>query len=59
MKFYNEDMLERKLKVIWKKNVWLDALSCSIHYKNLLRKKTKKPEQKKYLVRYPILFNLL
>ena len=41
VKFYNEDMLERKLKVIWKKNIWLDTLSCSIHYKNLLRKKNK------------------
>ena len=41
VKFYNEDMLEKKLKVIEKKNIWLDTLSCSIHYKNLLKKKNK------------------
>ncbi len=38
IKFYNEGDLEKKLKNLWKKNVWLDSLSCSIHYKNLLKK---------------------
>jgi len=41
IKFYNENMLERKLNIMWGKNIWLDSLSCSIHYKNLLRKKNK------------------
>ena len=39
IKFYNENMLEKKLNNIWKKNIWLDALSCSIHYKNFLRRR--------------------
>jgi len=39
VKFYDKDILEKKLKVLWKKNIWIDALSCSIHYKSLLRKK--------------------
>tara|TARA_B100000029_G_scaffold498248_1_gene566797 strand:- start:2137 stop:3873 length:1737 start_codon:yes stop_codon:yes gene_type:complete len=37
IKFYNEDMLEGKLNNFWKQNIWIDSLSCSIHYKNLLR----------------------
>ncbi len=37
VKFYSEDMLERKLNNMWKQNIWLDSLSCSIHYKNLIR----------------------
>ena len=39
VKFYDKDILEKKLKVLWKKNIWIDALSCSMHYKSLLRKK--------------------
>ena len=41
IKFYNEDMLEKKLNIMLKKNIWLDVLSCSIYYKNLLIKKNK------------------
>jgi len=36
--FHSEDILERRLSNLRKQNIWLDALSCSIHYKNLLRK---------------------
>ena len=38
IKFHNEDMLERRLNNLWKQNIWLDTLSCSIHYKNLLKR---------------------
>ena len=39
IKFYDENKIERKLRNIKKNNIWLDSLSCSIYYKNLLRKK--------------------
>jgi len=35
------DKIEKKLKNLWKNNIWLDSLSCSIHYKNLLRKRNR------------------
>lgn len=41
IKFHDEDKIEKKLRNLWKNNIWLDSLSCSIHYKNLLRKKNK------------------
>tara|TARA_B100000029_G_scaffold493903_1_gene556951 strand:+ start:297 stop:2006 length:1710 start_codon:yes stop_codon:yes gene_type:complete len=41
IKFYNEDDIEKKLRNLWKKNIWLDSLSCSIYYKNLLKKKNR------------------
>jgi len=39
IKFHDEDKIEKKLRNLWNNNIWLDSLSCSIHYKNLLRKK--------------------
>ena len=41
VKFHDEDKIEKKLRSLWKNNIWLDSLSCSIHYKNLLIKKNK------------------
>lgn len=41
IKFYDEDKIERKLRNLWRNNIWLDSLSCSIHYKNLLRKRNR------------------
>jgi len=41
IKFHNENKIERKLENLWKNNIWLDSLSCSIHYKNLLKRKNK------------------
>jgi len=41
IEFYDEDKIEKRLKNLWKNNIWLDSLSCSIHYKNLLRKKNR------------------
>ncbi len=41
IKFYDESKLESKLRNLTKKTIWLDRLSCSIHYKNLLIKKNK------------------
>ena len=41
IKFYNENKIEDRLKNLSKNNIWLDSLSCSIHYKNLLSKKNK------------------
>jgi len=41
IEFYNENKIEIMLRNIWKNNIWLDSLSCSIHYKNLLRGKNK------------------
>tara|TARA_Y100000590_G_scaffold463441_1_gene630199 strand:+ start:368 stop:2068 length:1701 start_codon:yes stop_codon:yes gene_type:complete len=38
---YDENKIEKKLRSLWKNNIWLDSLSCSIHYKNLLKKKNK------------------
>ena len=39
IKFHDEDKIEKKLRNLWNNNIWLDSLSCSIYYKNLLRKK--------------------
>jgi len=41
IKFHDEDKIEKKLRNLWKNNIWLDSLSCSIHYKNLLRKRNR------------------
>jgi Xaa-Pro aminopeptidase len=41
IKFHNEDKIEKMLRDLWKNNIWLDSLSCSIHYKNLLRKRNR------------------
>ena len=41
IKFHEEDKIEEKLKNLWKNNIWLDSLSCSIHFKNLLKKRNK------------------
>jgi len=38
IKFHHEDKIEKKLKNLWKNNIWLDSLSCSVYYKNLLVK---------------------
>jgi len=46
IKFHEENKIEEKLKKLWKSNVWLDSLSCSIHYKNLLKKKKKIKKKK-------------
>ncbi len=39
IKFYDEEEIERKLNNIWKNNIWIDSLTCSIYYKNLLKKR--------------------
>ncbi len=39
--FYNESEIEKKLKTIKQNKIWLDNLSCSMHYKYLLMKKNK------------------
>jgi len=41
IKFYDENILESRLKTLRKKNIWLDSLSCSIHYKNIIKKNNK------------------
>jgi len=41
IEFHNEDKIEKKLRNLWKNNIWLDSLSCSIHYKNLVKKKNR------------------
>ena len=41
IKFYDENAVEKKLKSLWKNNIWLDSLSCSIYYKNLLDKRNR------------------
>ncbi len=35
--FYEEDTVENNLKNIWNKKVWVDSLTCSIFFKNLLK----------------------
>tara|TARA_Y100000590_G_scaffold251816_1_gene282764 strand:+ start:1500 stop:3209 length:1710 start_codon:yes stop_codon:yes gene_type:complete len=37
IKFYDENTIEKKLKSLKAKNIWLDNLSCSIYYKNLVK----------------------
>jgi len=39
--FHNEDRIEKMLRNLWKNNIWLDSLSCSIHYKSLLKKRNR------------------
>ena len=41
IKFFDESKIESEFKNLWKKNILLDDLSCSIHYQNLLNKKNK------------------
>ena len=41
IEFHNENKIEKKLRNLWKNNIWLDSLSCSIHYKNLVKKKNR------------------
>ena len=41
VKFTNENKIEEKLKSLSKNNIWIDSLSCSIHYKKLLKKKNR------------------
>jgi len=38
IKFHDENIIEKKLKNLKNNNIWLDSLSCSIYYKNLLIK---------------------
>ncbi len=41
IRFHNEDKLRKRLNNLWKKNIFLDDISCSIHYRNLLKKRNK------------------
>ncbi len=41
IKFFNEEMLIKKLNNLNKKNIWLDILTCSIYFKDLLKNKNK------------------
>ena len=41
IKYYDENKIEKKLTDLYKNNIWLDSLSCSIHHKNLLKKRNK------------------
>ena len=41
IEFYDEKKIEKKLRNLWRSNIWVDSLSCSIHYKNLLSKKNR------------------
>lgn len=41
IEFHDEGKIEKKLSNLCKNNIWLDSLSCSIHYKNLLRKRNR------------------
>ena len=45
IKFFDEDDIEKKLRSLWKKNILLDSLSCSIYYKNLLCKRNRVVEK--------------
>ncbi len=45
IKFYDENHLEKKLRNLRRNKIWLDNLSCSIRYKNLLNKKNKITEK--------------
>ena len=33
IEFYDEKKIEKKLRNLWKSNIWLDSLSCSFFYK--------------------------
>ncbi len=39
--FYNENEIDKVLNHISKKNIWLDSLSCSVYFKNILAKKNR------------------
>ena len=39
--FYDEDKIEKKLTSMQGYNVWLDSLSCSVYFKNLLKKRNR------------------
>lgn len=39
VKFNDEKKIEKKLKNLYKNSIWLDSISCSIYYKNLLKKR--------------------
>ena len=41
IKFFNEEMLIKKLNNLNKKKIWLDILTCSIYFKDLLKNKNK------------------
>ncbi len=41
VEFYDESKIEKKLTNLNNKKIWLDSLSCSIYYKNLLSRKNK------------------
>tara|TARA_Y100000590_G_scaffold363601_1_gene421354 strand:- start:5410 stop:7119 length:1710 start_codon:yes stop_codon:yes gene_type:complete len=41
IKFFDENKIEKRLRKLWKNNIWIDSLSCSIYYKNLLKKNNK------------------
>ena len=41
IKFFDEADIEKTLRGLWKKNILLDSLSCSIYYKNLLSKRNR------------------
>ena len=41
IKFFNEIDIDSTLKILWKKNILIDSLSCSIYYRNLLYKGNK------------------
>jgi len=41
IEFHQEYKIEKRLRNLWKSNVWLDSLSCSVYYKNLLAKNNK------------------
>jgi len=39
IKFFEENKIEKKLVSLYKNNIWLDGLSCSVHFKNFLKKR--------------------
>jgi len=41
IEFHDENKIEKKLRNLWKNSIWLDSLSCSIHFKNLLKKRNR------------------
>ncbi len=38
IKFYDESEIDKKLKGLYNNKIWIDSLSCSIYYKNLIKK---------------------
>jgi len=45
IKFHDEGKIEKNLRNLRKNNIWLDSLSCSIYYKNLLVKSNRITEK--------------